>query len=177
MTEEPVEQFAAASGAHVAGRRSWTQKLKIVAPRVRPVWSIPILIAVGVFSSLRYPLSEPGTFYSTAASVIATLYVAIALGVFAVKESSDNRMKFDHWVFIVASSAGLLASLRGISVGHVHDTWQTRLLTGLAVVGVTAAIVLVAERLVTWRGGAGNWQAIVWTALFVIVAVALAIFP
>lgn len=162
---------------------TWMNWAKTISPKARPVWSIAILIAVGALSFLRYPLSERGTFYSTAASVIATLWVAVAL-FFATKESTSGtkepasgEMTFEHWVFMVASSAGLLASLRALSVGTVHDAWQTRLLTGLTVAGVTAAILLVAERLITWRGGAGNPLVVLWTVLFTATAVVLAIFP
>ena len=86
-------------------------------------------------------------------------------------------MKVEHWIFVIASSAGLLASLRGLSVGSVHEVWKIRLLTSLTVVGITAAVLLVAERLVTWRGGAGKPTAVIYTVLFIAVAIVLAIFP
>jgi hypothetical protein len=134
------------------------------------------LVGVGVLCFLFYPHSESQTYYSTAASVIATLYVAIALGVFVGKDASGNDMTTEHWVFMVASSAGLVASLRGLSDGKFHPAWQTRLLTALTVVGVTATILLVGDRLIDWRVS-GRRIAVLWTLLFIAVAVVLAIFP
>jgi hypothetical protein len=151
------------------------------AIRTRPIWSILVLAIVGVFSFFRYSHSQTD-FFLTAATVIATLFVAIALGIFAANESRGNEshrdnMSFEHWVFMIVSSAGLLAALRGLSVvGQVHHTWQKELLTGLTVAGVTAAVLLVAERLVARqvpRTAAAFW----WTMLFLAVTVGLAIFP
>jgi len=104
------------------------------------------------------------------------LYVAIAFGVFTGKEPARG-FTFEHGVYMIAGSAGLLASLRGLSVGQVHDAWQKELLTGLTVVGVTAAVLLVGDRLVSWQIGGRGAVAISWTMLFIAVAVALAIFP
>jgi hypothetical protein len=134
----------------------------------RKFWSIAILIAVGVVSALQYPHSQLGAFYSTAAAIIATLYVAIALGAFAGQQGKRPPLTFEHWVFLIAASAGLLASLRGLSIGTSTRPW----LTGLTVVGVTASILLVAESLVAWRAGkSAPW----WTTLFVAIAVLLVI--
>jgi hypothetical protein len=146
--------------------------------KLRPLWSIVILALVG-WASFRYyrPHSMLDTFYSTAAVVIASLYVAIVLTVFATKESAENKMTFEHWVFTFASSVGLLASLRGLSVGDIHDAWKLRLLTGLTVAGVTAAVLMVAERLITLRGGAGRPRAFIWTVLFILAAIILVFFP
>jgi len=144
--------------------------------KTRPYWSIVVLIIVGILSFLHYPHPGLSSFYSTAASLIATLYVAIALGVFATRDAPGSEMTFEHWVFMVASSAGLLASLRALSVGRVHDVWQTELLTALTVMGVTATVSLVAERLIAWRI-ARTKAAFWWTALFLGVAVTLVIFP
>ena len=146
------------------------------AIRWRPLWSIPVLVVVGLFSFFCYSESDLSNFYLTAATVIATLFVAIAIGVFVTKESPGNDMTFEHWVFMIVSTAGLLAALRGLSVGKVHHAWQKELLTGLTVAGVTAAVLLVAERLVAAqvaRTRAAFW----WTVLFLVVAVALATFP
>jgi hypothetical protein len=142
----------------------------------RLYWSTAILIVVGWFSFLRYPHSENPNFYSTAAAVIATLFVAIALSVFASPDPPDTKMTVTHWVFMAASTAGILASLRGLSVNRVHHVWEKELLTALTVVGVTAAIFLVAERLIAWRV-ARTYAAIFWTVAFVAIAIALAIFP
>src|SRR5215469_7875973 len=108
--------------------------------KTRPVWLPGLLIIVGGLSYLYYPRPENGTFYSTAASIIATLYVAIALSVFATKDSPD--ITSEHWVCMVVSSAGLVASFRGTSIGSVQDVWRARLLTGLTVAGVMAAVLL-----------------------------------
>lgn len=165
-----------AKGAETAEPAPPVPPPKSVWLKTRPIWSIATLIIVGVYSFLHYPHSGLINFYVTAASVIATLYVAIAFGVFAAKDSAGGEMTFEHWVFMVASSAGLLASLRGLSAGPVHDVWQTNLLTGLTVVGLTAAVLLVGERLIAWRL-LGTKPAVPWTLLFVAAAVALAIFP
>ena len=71
-----VEHVAAAGGSGLGKK----------VEELRWLWSSLILIAVFVFSFLRYPHSDLGTFYSTAASVIATLYVAIAISVFATQK-------------------------------------------------------------------------------------------
>jgi hypothetical protein len=143
----------------------------------RPVWSIVVLIIVGVFSFLRYPHSGLHDFYITAASVIAALYVAIALSVFNLKDSGSNDVAFEHGVYMLASSAGLLASVRGLSVGLVHDVWETRLLTGLAVAGMTAAVLLVADRLIAWQVAGKGRRTISWTVLYIVVAIFLTTFP
>ncbi len=181
MTQGPTGQRHAAedAGSSTAKGLPWERISKGASASIgwRPVWSIGILIAVGVLSYLRYPSAESSAFYSTAASVIATLYVAIALSVFAAKDSSGSDMTFEHWVFIVASSAGLLASLRGLSVGRFHAVWQSRFFTALTVVGLTATVLLVAERLITQRAVARTPAAVIWTLLFIAAAVILASFP
>ena len=181
MTQEPTEQCRDANakgspGPSPDGARERRNNDKSFSLKTRPYWSIAVLIIVGVFSFLRYPHSGLASFYSTAASVIATLYVAIAFGVFTGREPARS-FTFEHGVYMVAGSAGLLASLRGLSVGQVHDVWQKELLTGLAVVGVTAAVLLVGDRLVSWQIGGKGAIAVSWTMLFIAVAVALAIFP
>lgn len=144
--------------------------------KMRPYWSITVLVIVGTVGFFRYPHSGLSSFYSTAASVIATLYVAVAFGVFTGKEPARS-FTFEHGVYMVAGSAGLLASLRGLSVGQVHAVWQIELLTGLTVVGVTAAVLLVGDRLVAWQIGGRGAIAISWTMAFIAIAVTLAIFP
>lgn len=142
----------------------------------RPVWWPVLLGFVGVLAFLYYPHSDSGTFYATAAAVIATLYVAIAVSIFDTKDSSRSEMTFEHWVFMLAGSVGLLAALRGLSVGTVHDAWHTRLLTGLTVVGIIATVWLVAERLVASRISRTP-AAAVWTVLFIATAIILVVFP
>jgi hypothetical protein len=181
VTEEPTKPRHGVDATGSPGSRpdaagAETNNDESFSLRTRPYWSIAFLIFVGIYSFLRYPHSGLPGFYSTAASVIATLYVAVALSVFASKDSPGNEMTFEHWLFMVASTAGLLASLRALSIGRVQESWQTGLLTGLTVIGLTATVSLVAERLVAWRI-ARTKAAFWWPALFLGVAVTLVIFP
>jgi hypothetical protein len=137
--------------------------------RTRPIWASAVLVTVGIISSVRYPDSNLGGFYSTSAQIIVTLWVAIAVGTF-VGSGGRPDMKPDHWVFLIVSSAGLLASLRGVSAGSRSYPW----LTGMTVVGVTAAVLLVAENIVAWRAGR---LAPLWTTLFVAVTIVFVLVP
>jgi len=139
----------------------------------RPIWSIGILVGVGVISAITYPRVDIQSYYSTAAAVIVTLYVAMAVtGLIggAQPRVSVRPMTFEHWIFLIASSAGLLAALRGLSIGKDHAGW----LTGLTVVGVTATLLLIADHIVAWRGGRA---AILWSPLFIAVTVTLILLP
>jgi len=79
-------------------------------------------------------------------------------------------MTLGHWIFMIASSAGLLAALRGLSIGKTMAPW----LTGLTVVGVTATLLLIAEHIVAWRGGKA---APLWSPIFIAVTVTLILLP
>ena len=139
----------------------------------RPIWSIGILIGVGVISAITYPRSGLQGYYTTAASVIVTLYVAMAVtGLIggAQPRVSVRPVRFEHWIFLIASSAGLLAALRGLSIGKTMAPW----LTGLTVVGITATLLLIADHIVAWRGGRA---AILWSPLFIAVTVTLILLP
>lgn len=139
----------------------------------RPIWSIVILIGVGVTSAITYPRSGIQSYYETAAQIIVTLYVAMAVtGLIggAQPRVSVRKMTLEHWIFLIASSAGVLAALRGVSLGEHHARW----LTGLTVVGVTATLLLIADHIVAWRGGRA---AILWSPLFIAVTVTLILVP
>jgi len=141
--------------------------------KTRPIWSIGILIGVGVISAITYPRSSLQSYYATAAQVIVTLYVAMAVtGLIggAQPRITVRKMTPEHWVFLIASSAGLLAALRGLSIGKTMAPW----LTGLTVVGITATLLLIADHVVAWRGGRA---APLWSPLFIAVTVALILLP
>ena len=141
--------------------------------KTRPIWSTGILIGVGVISAITYPRSNLQGYYATAAQVIVTLYVAMAVtGLIggAQPRVSVRKMTFGHWIYMVASSTGLLAALRGLSIGKTTAPW----LTGLTVVGVTATLLLIAEHIVAWRGGKA---APLWSPIFIAVTVTLIFLP
>jgi hypothetical protein len=141
--------------------------------KTRPIWSIAILIGVGVISAITYPRTSLQNYYATAAQVIVTLYVAMAVtGLIggAQPRVSVRKMTPEHWIFLIASSAGLLAALRGLSIVGNNAQW----LTGLTVVGVTASLLLIADHIVAWRGGKA---APLWTPLFIAVTVAIILVP
>ena len=127
--------------------------------RSRIIWAPAVLLAVGVISFAR---DEEGdaNFYSTAAQVIVTLYVAVAVDSLS-GGTTDQRPKptIEHWIYLVASSAGLLAALRGVLDPSV-------LVFSLTVTGVSATVLLLAESLVL-RHTAGSRWAVLWTVLFI----------
>ena len=180
MTKEPSAQSRGAetTGSPAIRGTPWARRKAGASISIswRPVWFVAILIVVGVVTFQRYPHAENGIFYSTAAAVIATLYVTIALTLFTSQGSSGGEMTSEHWVFMLASSIGLLAALRALSVIKVHEAWQMRLLTALTVVGIIATVLLVAERLVSSRIPRTG-AAVLWTVLFIASAITLVIFP
>ena len=124
-------------------------------------------------SAITYPRTNLQGFYATAAQVIVTLYVAMAVtGLIggAQPRVSVRPVTPGHWIFLIASSAGLLAALRGLSIGTTKAPW----LTGLTVVGITATLLLIAEHIVAWRGGKAT---LLWSPLFIAVTVTLIILP
>jgi hypothetical protein len=135
----------------------------------RLYWSSALLLIVGIVATFHYPKVNLSNFYGTAAQVIVTLYVAMAIEALAGGGQSRRDLKPEHWVFLVASSAGMLAALRGLSTTESH-----RWLTGLTVVGITATVLMVAENIVHWRAGRA---APLWTPLFILVAVLLVLLP
>jgi hypothetical protein len=142
--------------------------------KTRPVWGLAILIGVGVISAMTYPSKGLQSYYATAAQVIVTLYVAMAVtGLIggAQPRVSVRKMTPEHWVFLIASSAGLLSALRGLSItGGYNPRW----VTGLTVVGITATVLLIADHIVAWRGGKA---APLWTPVFIAVTVTLILVP
>ena len=148
------------------GREYWATFML----KTRPIWSVLILIVVGVVSAIIYPTSNLGNYYATAAQVIVTLYVAMAVGGLIGVGQTARKLTREHWVFLIVSSAGLLASLRGLSLNGKNTQW----LTGLTVAGITATVLLVAENLVNWAAGKA---VVLWAPLFIAITVVLVLAP
>lgn len=151
-----------------------TARIKCAEPvnRTRIVWAPLILLVVGWYAADGFRSdSDQSGFYSTSAQVIVTLYVAVVIdlvgaaphGNHQTQESGNplagRMLTHEHWLFLLISSGGLLASLRAL-------VDPSALLFGLTSAGVAATILLVAESLIHHHG-TGNWRAPFWSVPFV----------
>lgn len=125
--------------------------------QLRVAWAPALVILIAWMTVHRYETPPRDVnFYATCAQVIVTLYIAIAIE--ASNSAADRKLTVEHWIFLLISSVGLLGSLRAMIVPSL-------LTFGLTVAGVSAAVLLVAEGLVT-RHAADTWWAPFWSVLF-----------
>lgn len=137
----------------------------------RIVWAPLIVVGVGLISGFTYPRTGLGNFYATTAQVVVTLYIAMVVGAIASRGVRNApALTVEHWILLVVSCAGLLASIRAVSTTQVHP-W----LTGLSVAGLVAILLVVAENLISWRA-VTQW-AWLWSSVFIAVVIVLVLVP
>lgn len=140
----------------------------------RRYWAPPILVTVAVLAWTNYPPPSPPedsfvAYYGTTAQVVVTLYVAIVIEMVG---EGGRQATFEHWLFMLVSCAGLLASLRAMVAGS-----DSRLFA-VAAAGVAAAVLLLAEALVVrMYDPRRRWQGPLWSVLFVVVLVVFLLWP
>jgi periplasmic divalent cation tolerance protein len=142
-----------ASTKHASPSRRERAAKGILATRVG--WASVLLVVVGIYARSHFHGSHLYDYYSTAAQVIVTLYVAVAIE--AATGSPPRRLTVEHGIYFVVSSTGLLACIRALAVQG--GSW----LVGLTASGVVASALILAEAII--HRHAGRWAGL-WSLLF-----------
>lgn len=134
----------------------------------RKYWSTAILVIVGIGTAVLRNQDKEGLdgYYSTAAQVIVTLYVAwaIEIAISGPAGTGSKRLTVEHGIYAVISSAGLVSCIRALGISQ--EWW----LAGLAGAGVVAAVLLLAEAIIDRHAGD---DAALWSIFFIIPAILL----
>jgi hypothetical protein len=114
------------------------REIGIARGSIRLIGPVLVPVLIGVTMGAQWP-DAGENFYASAAQVIATLFIAIAVEFFAREAAGESALDRLRLVLLIALSwLGFFACLRALAGDPGGTT------TGLAGAGVTAASVLVA---------------------------------